>query len=383
MRFPDLDDHSLSSILSFLDQRDSLTLSLTSCRIHSLAKRHALSEIDIRTAAQLERICSYLLADVTNRLHFVRALTVSKVAFGIRYYEAGDFSAAHILADVLERASPLKMLRLDATGALFEAEPRVASAICRLDQLVHVDLRGLTSPSFEVVDRLSCAPRRLSLHGYVATLSKDRGDWTSLLSASIMRRVRSLRLVRLRIGNPRDHSGDDNPCHTPTQWPEVRDLQIEHTFVSVATLVHTFPLARTIHFQTRKDIKDWEQRNPADLPPWSLTTETACWPYLDRVDGSNPDFERWRIACKVRWLILDSGSGSMISRTVTFVQQTLSILQRTWPVAFSLHGSPGMLDATFWGDLVRSAPHIRYLDLTLASGGKEEDKIPWTVSQPT
>jgi len=111
----------------------------------------------------------------------------------------------------------------------------------------------------------------------------------------------------------------------------------------------------------------------------SPATETASWTHIDRVDGSSLDFERWRIACKVRWLILDSGSGSLHSHT--FVQQTLSILQRTWPVAFSLHGSPGMLDGMCWRDFVHSAPHIRYLDLTLASDGKAEDKITWAGMQ--
>ncbi|KAH9935380.1 uncharacterized protein B0H18DRAFT_975620 [Fomitopsis serialis] len=173
-----------------------------------------------------------------------------------------------------------------------------------------------------------------------------------------MRRVRSLRLVRLCIANQKDHHVDNDLFYAPMQWPEVMDLHIEHSYVSVATLVHALPAVKAVHFEYRADIKDLAERYP-DL--WS-TMETACWTYLDQVYGTEMDLTRWRITCRVRWLILDSES----VHTHKFVRQTLSILQRTWPVALSLYASPDILGVAFWREFVRSAPRIRYLDLTLA-----------------
>ncbi|KAH9935368.1 uncharacterized protein B0H18DRAFT_1114126 [Fomitopsis serialis] len=389
MRLGDLDDYSLSSVVSLLSQCDSLNLSLTSRRIHPLARRHALSTIDIKTAAQLERISSYLLADVPNRLHFVRALTVFRVAFDPR----GRHSEAEgsLLADVLERAPHLKTLRLEAAGALFEAEPRVASATCRLDQLVHVDLRGLSSASLEVVDRLSCAPRQLSLHGAYPRSHKDCCDATSLLSAPVMRSVRSLHLRHFRIADQQVDSVEDGLYHTPPQWPELRDLKIEHSYVSAATLVYAFPTVKAIHFKSRKSMEVWEKKDAIKafkanvkivmagtklrdpLPrlealasirrgEWTVTTETACWGYLDWAYGTSEDFTNWEITFKVRWLMLHSESDW------SSVSQILPILQRTLPVVLSLQGLPALLERPmmFWPEFVRIAPRIRYLDLTLS-----------------
>ncbi|KAH9935361.1 uncharacterized protein B0H18DRAFT_975524 [Fomitopsis serialis] len=391
MRLLDLDEYSLSSVVSFLDRCDSLSLSLTSRRIHPLAKHHALSAINIKTAAQLERISSYLLADVTNRLHFVRALTVSRAAFGSRgrYEETQDFSAATLLADVLELAPHMKMLRLEAAGALFEAEPRIASVICRLNQLLDLDLRDLTSDSFEVVGRLSCTPRRLSLHDTYSGSDEDRCDATSLLSAPVMQSVRSLHLYHLRIADQQPPPVDGGVCHAPLQWPELRDLKIEYTYVSVATLVHAFPTVKSIHFDSRQSMEEWEKKDTIEALMFRTrsrtagsrsgaagtegfpSAETACWGYLDRAYGTSEDFTQWKIACKIRWLMLGSESKSS-------APQILPILQRTSPVVLSLQDLPAMLDMTFWQDFIHSAPRIRYLDLTISSDSMVEVSMYWT-----
>ncbi|KAH9932569.1 uncharacterized protein B0H18DRAFT_986285 [Fomitopsis serialis] len=354
MRFSDLDDYSLSAS----------ELSLASRRIHPLAKRQALSTIDIKWAEQVKRICRYLLADVPNRLHFVRALTVSRHAFNARFgdIEAGNFSTVHFLADVLERAPNLKSLRLEAAGRLFEAQPRVAAAICRMSWLLDVELRDLTSASFEVVGRLSCMPRRLSLHGFDTGSELACHDGTPLLSAPVLRSVRSLQLVKLRIANQLVHSADSSNSSLPTkQWPEVTELKVERSNVSVATLIRAFPAVKTIQFQ---DIEDWVQRN---------TPGSASWVSLDHAYGTSLDFSQWEMAGKVRWLMVDWVCNS------TNARRTLPTIQRTSPVILSLRRLPVVLDTDFWPEFIRSAPNVRYLDLTLSSSeSMAEVRRNWT-----
>ncbi|KAH9932568.1 uncharacterized protein B0H18DRAFT_986283 [Fomitopsis serialis] len=390
MSFVNLNDDSLSLVVSFLSQCDALRLSLTSRRIHPLAKRQALSAIDIKTIAQLERICNYLLADVTSRLYFVRTLKVSKVAFGIWSGEAGDFSAAHLLADVLEQTSHLQTLWLDAVGALFAAEPRVASALCGLDQLSDLQLEHISTDTCKVLGRLACTPRRLALFHF----GDDRQpcDATSILRAPALRRVRFLHLYGVHIAErtQQEHSLEDHLGDDAMQWRDTRELRVQYSYVSMATLVRAFPNTKKFFLCQRRHaddlgeaLDDFDPFGPPanELPPtaWSQetyehgleTSETACWKQLDRAyTGSYVDFMRWRVACKVRWLLLDGDR-------FEHAWKALSIVRRTSPVVLSMQISP-QSPPEFWQHVVHIAPQIRYLDL-VSSGTRLEMAYQWTV----
>ncbi|KAH9839001.1 uncharacterized protein C8Q71DRAFT_747100 [Rhodofomes roseus] len=394
MHLFDLDDYSLSAIVSLLSQCDSLNLSLTSRKLHPFAKRHALSSIEIENAQQLKRIFGYLLEDAPNRLGCVRTLKVSQCAFDGPSNE--DYSTAPLLADVLEGATRLRTLTLEVVGDVVKVEPRVAAALCRLDQLVELHLHELTSASFELVGRLSCTPRKLGLWGRNddGPNESERCDGTLLLSAPVLRYVRSLHLSMLRIANQQALPPGADVQRPTTHWPDLRDLKIENTYVSAATLVDAFPNVEAIHFDSRKDIEEWNRRDDIDVVLWRaerlragtrrltgkskddkfLTVETACWSRdIDRAYGTREDFTQWTISCRVRWLMFD------LVHNENAANKLLPIMERTSPVVLSLQRLPTMEKPSFWKGFAISAPRIRYLDLTLASDMLLETKLVFRI----
>ncbi|TFY58407.1 hypothetical protein EVJ58_g6439 [Rhodofomes roseus] len=185
----------------------------------------------------------------------------------------------------------------------------------------------------------------------------------------------------------------------------VTSLMVKNSYVSAAALVQAFPNVKATHVHRRRDPDDWngsadnheallallddwnEQANddetlpvvpgdwngPADDDETLLVPETPCWGELDYVYGDWQGLARWQTALRVRWLMLSM----MYEREA---EQLPAILQRTSPIILSLERFPTMIQmgTSFWGRFVRSAPRIRYLDLTLSSDTLSEVKWNWT-----
>lgn len=408
VRFLDLNADTLSMIVAYLSPRDARSLTLVSRSIHPIARGRAMSTIKVRTPGDTQRILRFFLADVPNRLLYVKSLTVLKGSFGHDWENNCNLSYVQLLAEVLEQAMGLRFLRLDEVDQLFTTSPRVVSALrhLRAGERMDLHLEGVTTAAIEVVASLTCMPHVLTIANYNTSNSCNA---TLLLRSPVLQKVRLLTLCGLEIEFAKHNRGSDSESETRLladapaspqnslplcRWPGVRELRMAHSIVLMETLTTCFPCIRTLHINDRYPFR----AVAGPVPPWMLpvepevrlrdwsadtyetgleASEDAHWDSIDHLYSStdHKDLIRWNVNSLVRWLMLEAGGEDQ-------EWKVLPAVRRTRPVVFSLLEVRLPMPEMFWRYLAGCpTPRLRYLDLAVRNSIIDSTAImAWMVS---
>lgn len=239
VQFCTLNDDVLEIILSFLKPRDALSLSLTSRAIHAIAQEHAVASVVIKHHSQIPPMISFFLHDPV-RPHLLRELDV-RCDFKTlpRIFAPKDYSAASPLANLLEQASNLRVVRLSWAEQLLKQEPRLGDAVAALPLLDELDLSGLEHRCINVLHRLRSTPRKLALR----EISSEVGCLSVLEGFAALQGLIHLTFLYATWLVP---EVPVNAVSQSPRWPSVKEV-LSHG-IPWPLLVHAFP-----HAQHRQD----------------------------------------------------------------------------------------------------------------------------------
>ncbi|GBE89639.1 hypothetical protein SCP_1603030 [Sparassis crispa] len=278
-----LNDDILSLIAALLSSRDALSLSRTSRKVHVMAKRHALSTVELTSSGQLAAFCTYMLCDVSTHLLCLRSLKVTLSAVGVEdegMIDYASFNSASLLAALIGQASRLRCLSISCLDELIKTEPHIGAAVASLPNLEKLELHEVGARALDVVRRLRSRPRVLSLHYYGSKINSNPISYT-------LRNLQNLQIVRLSgIVWPEE---DSAPVWTKP-WLGVRELQVMYSEAPMTEFVRAFPNVRKLSIRGLYRIYDHVQ-------------EPLCWHSLDFIHiYQYDDLARWKITCPVFWL---------------------------------------------------------------------------------
>ncbi|KAI0941024.1 hypothetical protein AcV7_003243 [Taiwanofungus camphoratus] len=348
MNLPSLNDDVLSIILSHLSTQDAFNLSATARGLYSVAMRRALYTVALCSPQQLSAFCESMFADVPNRLHSLRNLELSSLAFGVAgNFEAkqtGDFSSAPLLADLLEQAHDLKSISLPCVEYLIQREPRVAYALAALPDLVELRLKDMGGHSLEVIRMLQSTPSKLIMRF-------DEFSVAFRATLPAIAHLQSLKNLELSFLNKRSapHNMTIDLGAIP-QWLNVRHLTVTHSDVPMSICVRAFPNLQTLHL--------------GDVSLAGESENTICWPTLHRAHGFPADFRHWQLTCPVHELELDS---FLFARDMQQQSDTLSVVKNTRPVMLTLQCCTDIMHS-FWTPLLQLAPRLRCMEIFVLCG---------------
>ncbi|GBE89431.1 hypothetical protein SCP_1600930 [Sparassis crispa] len=335
----------LSHILSFLVAKDALNLSVTSRKIYSIARRHAFSAVSLTSPAQLAEFCAYMLADVANRLFWLRDLEVCTSAFGVTSGEELEeeeglvyLQDAALLAGLFAQATMLKCLSVSCIEVLVMSDSRIVEALIALPGLNKLQLSGTGPFTGQMLNKLRSRPRKLLL-SFMERPSQSPLFFEHFAS---LQSLHVLDLWNIKLDEfPPSQNGALLQC------PTVQHLSITASVAPMSLFVRAFPNLRTLLL--------WCV-TAASLSPVTVT-EDECWHRLNHVGGYTRDFTYWRVACPVRWLELD-----VAITDDTQVELVISAVRDMTPIILSLNIYL-YTELSFWTSLAGAVPRLKYLDL--------------------
>ncbi|EED80685.1 predicted protein [Postia placenta Mad-698-R] len=293
-RTPRLNEDVLTHIVSYLSTHDALNMSLTSRDIYTIAKRHALSVVTMRSNA-IVRICTYMLDDIPGRLHWVRELQVCFHNIDGCFFFAVELSdtAARLLVSLFENAIHLKSLRIPyLVDTLLLTQPRIAPALSALHHLEILDLE--LSPAESESERnaeVFAIQREMlrEMRSRPVELSLWIPSFSDLSSIQHIQTIRRLTLSRLNSHNE-EYPNHAQGSQLVLSWPTVSSLTLNRCRLSMSQAVRAFPNLRELCVR---------------YPSSGLTsTSSVCWPHMDYVKGPIALFKEWSFNCHVHYLMM-------------------------------------------------------------------------------
>ncbi|KAH9830149.1 uncharacterized protein C8Q71DRAFT_380248 [Rhodofomes roseus] len=364
-----LNDDVLNIILSLLPPSDAGKLACT-CR---LAYFHAtprfLSDVTLglhfhrRPKSQIASFCNFVLADVSNRVDFLRKLDLRRDAFPwIEVEIAGpvgnprsgraymvDYSMAGLLAEVVQQAVRLDEVYIAGADPLLASEPRLVDALASRPRLRHLSLEKCGSASLECISRLSGAVRSLAVSiddQYVreSSLYHDLSAFTRVAKT----------LAALELDDAVFLTNDLDPDFV---LPSVRQLTLRG-WADLSEILHILPNLRAFHLHTCRFKAAPLSSSLVDLPDTQLDELVT--------DAPVP------LTCAVRRVELQFNA---------FLQHNaLAMLERMDPVVLSCHAGWSLPARS----VARLLPSLRFLELhvkwRIADGVPESPREAWLIS---
>ncbi|EED78350.1 predicted protein [Postia placenta Mad-698-R] len=242
-------------------------MSLTSHNIYPIAKRHALSVVTMGSHAKIVRICTYMLDDIPNRLHWVREL---EVGF--------DDISAEMRRHLLQ--SYVKSELYDTAARLLVLSSKTPSISDRSKSYTR-ESNAVFAIQREMLREMRSSPVELSL--WIPSPSY-------LFSIQHIRTIRHLALSELNMDNE-EYPNDAEASQLPSSWPTVSSLTLNRCRLSMSEAVQAFPNVRELRVECPFD---------------SNSTSSVCWPHMDYVGGPIELFEQWSFNCYVHHLSITS-----------------------------------------------------------------------------
>ncbi|KAH9942826.1 hypothetical protein B0H21DRAFT_749583 [Amylocystis lapponica] len=364
MHLLDLNHDVLSTIVHSLSTDDAFNLSATARAIHSLAMQRALSEVYLWCPEQTSGFCTYMLADIDGRLHWLQRLEIPGEAFNVynhneeTFAEEGDFSSATALADVLGRARNLRHLSLSCTNYLLQIEPRIGDAVAALQELASLELNDVGAPALGMMSRLRSSPRELVLF----LSPPDRNGQVSPFDLiARLENLRSLSVSWLRNTNlqlPRGRGAR-------AKWPTLHTLSLAMSSGRLHPFVDAFPGVRVLTLRNTSMLEVDYLGTPMYDP-----TGTMCWPRLDHVHANL--YLGCPLTCPVRWLELESP----LKPASVHALQSMSPVRLSFDARLSFDMG-GRIDDGLWTALAQDAPRLRYLDVMMQDPIIHTKLLPW------
>ncbi|KAH9835029.1 uncharacterized protein C8Q71DRAFT_768360 [Rhodofomes roseus] len=327
----------LEELVSFLASPDALRLSMTARGLRSIAKRRSLADIRLRSTERATLFCRYMLADIPDRLRWLRRLEIHLGTF----YEERISLAIPGLVRVLAHAPSLKSLTFDDAEVMLESGI-LAAAVRMLTTLEELNLRKYGLLAVSTVRRLCSDLRKLSLTGMLPT--RRHVVLTTLLCPP----------------KHSEHITDDDQA--AVRWKSIRELELEvacptHSIPHQA-IVDSFP--NLIHFQF--NVTDVQTN--ADIPEPALTR--AGWPHLDWMGGTPLSLGGFK--GPVKCLRLTEERPGILHEHGGAVVKDLD------PVMLCV-AMPPEPDSQVWKQLVERSHRLRYLRIELSNSGEHAAEL--------
>ncbi|KAF9809117.1 hypothetical protein IEO21_07552 [Rhodonia placenta] len=304
-----------------------------------------------------DKICDFLLADTSDRLHWVRDLTLAGDIFGsetsLYQYDLKDgdnikFEWVPVFLEILQLANNLRRLSLSGTEVLLKMEPAIGDAFVALPELTSLELNHAGSHTIRMLARLQSTVRHLIVHHDTAS-DTGRTFYEYLTHGVTFPGVETIEFGDL----------DSEPYPLTTklyldrQWPNVRHLTLSQgCFISLSTCTRLFPGIRSLHLKSA----------PGYDPHGVL-----LWPNLDlvRVQG-----RLTVISFPVHYLKLRDDSGEWYKSPCI-----LKVIQAPSPVVLSIRARAPLNDLSFWIALLQCAPRLRCLDIIMIYDYTVKDRL--------
>lgn len=337
-----LNHDTVERLISFLPSPDALRLSMTAHGLHQIAKRRALAEVRLRSTERATLFCKYMLADIMDRLQYLRQLEIHLGTF----YEERISLAIPGLVRVLAHAPALQSLTLDDAEVMLESGI-LAAAVRMLTTLEELNLRKYGLLSVSTVRRLSSNLRRLSLTGMLLPR-------------------RHLTLSMLLCPDPAALTDDDQAAK---RWPSIEELELDvacpRDTIPHKLIVQSFPNLQRLHFRvTEANIVQGEERHSQD--------DRVGWPHLDWLTGTPVSLGGF--TGPVKCLRFTAGAPEVLH------EHGAEIVGHLRPVFLSV-AAPPESDTRFWAQLGERAHRLRSLRIELTNAGKDVFELDeWRVS---
>lgn len=341
----------LFEILSQTDSRSALNLSMVSRKAYDLSLPQALSDVTLsRSQNQVRSFCQFILADLQNRLPYLRQLTIECTSFGvarhIEFHKTVDFSAASDIAELLAKAKRLNRLSIACFEGLIAYEPRISIAVCGIPDLADLALHNCGHLTVAMLPSLRSRPRRLA---FTSLFNRSLPSFFHRLIA-----VDSIETLELSHLSLTDGSQPHEEIHEIPCMPSVRSLILKGCTARMSLFVRAMPNLRSLHIS---DVYSKVDGHSDHL-------KSGCWQGLAFLRGNVPDFRQWNVVCPVRQVQLDL--------TAFHYPDALSVIRHTSPVVLSLPMETKLIDTTFWGDFITATPRLRYLEVCLDEGRQQK-----------
>ncbi|KAH9919531.1 uncharacterized protein B0H18DRAFT_632874 [Fomitopsis serialis] len=326
-----LNQDILEEFVSFLASPDALRLSMTAHGLRAIAKRRALADIRLRSTERATLFCKYMLADIPDRLRWLRRLEIHLGTF----YEERISLAIPGLVRVLAHAPALKSLTFDDAEVMLESGI-LAAAVRMLTTLEELNLRKYGLLAVSTVRRLSSNLRKLSLTG-------------------MLHPRRHVILATLLCPAP-EHLTDDDQADV--RWKSITELELDIACpinsIPHQAIIESFPSVQRFDFSVT-DVQANDEK--PERPPGVR----VGWPHLDWLAGTPVSLGG--LTGPVKGLRLTEERQGILHEHGGVVVRHLD------PVMLSVTIPPEP-DARVWKKLVERSHRLRYLRIELSNAGE-------------
>ncbi|KAF9801702.1 hypothetical protein IEO21_10053 [Rhodonia placenta] len=248
----------LFEILSQTDSRSALNLSMVSRKAYDLSLPQALSDVTLsRSQNQVRSFCQFILADLQNRLPYLRQLTIECTSFGvarhIEFHKTVDFSAASDIAELLAKAKRLNRLSIACFEGLIAYEPRISIAVCGIPDLADLALHNCGHLTVAMLPSLRSRPRRLA---FTSLFNRSLPSFFHRLIAVDSIETLELSHLSLTDGSQPHEEIHEIPCMP--SWNvvcPVRQVQLDLTAFhypdALSVIRHTSPVVLSLPMETK------------------------------------------------------------------------------------------------------------------------------------
>lgn len=360
MKSESLNEDIWFHIISLVTPADALSLSAVCKEARPFARRRSLSEIHLHSR-NFDKICDFLLADTSDRLHWVRDLTLAGDIFGsetsLYQYDLEDgenikFEWVPVFLEILQVANNLRRLSLSGTEVLLKMEPAIGDAFVALPELTSLELNHAGSHTIRMLARLQSTVRHLIVHHDTAS-DTGRTFYEYLTHGVTFPGVETIEFGDL----------DSEPYPLTTklyldrQWPNVRHLTLSQmSLTPMSTCARLFPGIRSLYL---KSAIGYDPRTP------------PLWPSLDFVRGQCRALDYLTvISCPVHYLKLREESSEY-----EHPPRILKAIRKPSPVVLSIRARVPLNNMNFWIALLECAPRLRCLDIIVIYDDTEKDRL--------
>ncbi|KAL6305815.1 hypothetical protein BKA93DRAFT_197752 [Sparassis latifolia] len=226
MNLSTIDEDVLLLIISLLRSYDALSLSETSRHFHAVALPRALSSVTLINHQQLTAFCTYMLSGSSARMRFLKSLSVT--------LGDGNFTNAHLLADLLEHAQSLTSITVRNAVSFMQSEPRIGDALAALEGINDIELTAVESTVHEMLSKFRSKPRKVSLTGR---------DFPLRLSHLPLQNAEYLEVSCAIIEDDMPSGG----CYAGPQWLACRYIALNLVQIPSIVFMHAFPNLEHLH----------------------------------------------------------------------------------------------------------------------------------------
>lgn len=329
----------VQTIISYLNRRSLLNLSLTCKLYHTLALKSMLSsKVTIRTNSNLVGFCAFILADVSIRGPWVRSLVIHRKVVFRRHLKRGvvmDVSCLSSLAAILLWCKGLSSFHMSCMAESIKACPMLGHSIASLTSLKELVLsESEESPLvLELLRNMKSRLRRLQLEWYNPDF-----PWSDAATYESLAHLEVLKITELGFPPSNAHY---------FSWPTVREFVASYCRFSIEQLAIIFPNLQSCR------LFNGIVEHRRELP---------SWPSLDHLEVADVHFDHlpWN-GCPTRWLSISDLLGLYFNP-----HTVIDLVNECQPLLLNVEGcSINNLD--FWSMLRTAAPSLRYLCCTFNS----------------